>query len=272
MASIRLVLRMLSAAFLLAIGVLPASAQQGQRRPAAPAAGTLPAGFVYLADIDPSIRQDIRYFGTDNFVGRRIDGYEAPECILSRKAAEALARVQAELQPSHSLKVYDCYRPARAVTDFAAWARDEDEDEAGRKAQHFPTVAKRDLFRRGFIAQVSGHSRGSAVDLSIIALVDPPAPPDQGVRRPCRALTNDIMEAGDWELDFGTSYDCFHEASATASRTVGPTARANRDRLVELMTAAGFRVATLEWWHFQLADEPFRRTFDFPVRARPVGR
>lgn len=262
-----LLCRPVPALLLLTLSALPVEAQQNSRnRLAPPAAASLPAGFVYLADIDPSIRQAISYFGTDNFVGRRIAGYEAPECILTRQAAEALARVQAELQPSHSLKVYDCYRPTRAVADFAAWARDDEED--GRKAQHFPTVDKRELFRRGFIAQVSGHSRGSAVDLSIIALIDPPAPPDQGVARPCRALTNDIMEAGDWELDFGTSYDCFHAASATASRAIGPTARANRDRLVALMTAAGFRVATLEWWHFQLVDEPFRRAFDFPVRGR----
>jgi len=241
-----------------------AQAQQQVRRPAS----SLPAGFVYLADVDATIRQDMRYFGADNFVGRRVAGYEAPECILTRQAAEALARVQAQLQPTHALKVFDCYRPARAVADFVAWSRDETASAAGRKAEHFPTIDKRDLFRRGFIASVSGHSRGSAVDLAIIALVEPPDHGDALTRRPCRPLPAD-PENGDWELNFGTSFDCFHELSATASPRIGAVARANRQRLVALMQAAGFRSLASEWWHFQLVEEPFRRTFDFPVRARP---
>lgn len=238
----------------------PLAAQQPRRQPAA-----LPNGFVYLADVEPTIRQDLRYATADNFVGRRIAGYEAAECILTRQAAEALARVQAELQPTHALKVFDCYRPVRAVSDFVAWSRAE--DEPGRKTDHFPTIDKRDLFRRGFIATVSAHSRGSAVDVAIVSLVDPPEQAASDTRRPCRPLPPD-PENGDWELDFGTSFDCFHEASATAHPALSAVARANRDRLVGLMTAAGFRNYTREWWHFSLAVEPFQRTFDFPVSAR----
>ena len=250
-------------------GALAAHAQQTPppaRQGAAVA--TLPAGFVYLADVDPTIRQDMRYFGRDNFVGRRIAGYEAAECVLTRAAAEALAGVQRQLQPTHSLKVYDCYRPARAVADMVAWAREEN-GTAGRKADHFPTVDKPDLVRRGFVAVTSAHSRGSTVDVGIVALVDAPEQSHRTSRRPCRQLPADA-ENGDWELDFGTSFDCFHEQSATANAVIGDVARANRDRLLGLMQAAGFRNFAREWWHFQLVSEPFQRPFDFPIRPRPA--
>jgi D-alanyl-D-alanine dipeptidase len=264
MVAARLLAAFASAAVAAALATPRAAAQQ----PRAAAAG-LPAGFVFLADVDPTIRQDMRYSGADNFVGRRIAGYEAPECILTREAADALARVQAQLQPTHALKVFDCYRPQRAVNDMVAWINDERSTNPGRKADHFPTVDRTELIRRGFVSATSAHSRGSTVDLAIVALVEAPEPSQRTSRRPCRQLPADI-EAGDWELDFGTSFDCFHAQSATASTAIGEVARANRDRLVGLMQAAGFRNYAREWWHFTLEREPFQRAFDFPVRARPT--
>lgn len=129
-------------------------------------ASDLPDGFVYLRDIAPDIRQDMRYAGNHNFVGRPIEGYEAGECILSTKAAEALRAAAEELAPENlRLRVYDCYRPARAVADFAQWARDI--DDTIMQAEFYPRVDKSLLFELGYIAERSGHSRGSTVDLTI---------------------------------------------------------------------------------------------------------
>ena len=126
----------------------------------------LPDGFVYLSDIDPSIIQDIRYYGGHNFVGRRIDGYDAPECVLTREAALALSRVQTLLRKENvSLIVWDCYRPARAVADFMRWSKNP--AEKGMKAEFFPNTAKNFLFARGYISARSAHSRGSTVDLGL---------------------------------------------------------------------------------------------------------
>src|SRR5262249_57274416 len=108
-------------------------------------AAEMPKGFVYLSDIDPSIEQDMRYVGADNFTGRPVRGYDAPECVLVREAAEALKAVQADLRAKRlSLKVYDCYRPARAVAAFVAWSRTPDDPDS--KAVHYPTLAKTELF------------------------------------------------------------------------------------------------------------------------------
>jgi D-alanyl-D-alanine dipeptidase len=146
----------------------------------------MPHSFVYLRDIDPTIRQDIRYAGSGNFTGRRVPGYEAPECLLVREAAEALRGAHAELKKRGlSLEVYDCYRPARAVDAFVAWAKEPDDPEA--KARYYPRLAKRDLFP-DYIASVSGHSRGATVDLTVVpadATVAPTAEPDAAEPRAC---------------------------------------------------------------------------------------
>src|SRR3974377_1110738 len=139
------------------------------------AAGQLPSGFVYLRDIDASILQDIRYAGYDNFTGRPLPGYGAPECILRRDVAEALHRVQADLaRKSLSLKVYDCYRPTRAVRAFARWVQTPDEKRSKRFAPH---LDKRRLFALGYIAPQSAHSTGNAVDLTLVKLPVAPPPP-----------------------------------------------------------------------------------------------
>jgi D-alanyl-D-alanine dipeptidase len=128
-----------------------------------------PAGFVDAATVVDGLVVDMRYFGDDNFVGRRIDGYDAARCLLTRAAAAALAQVQRDLAPQGlGLKVFDCYRPVSAVAHFVRWARDA--KDVQRKADFYPDVDKRDLFRLGYIAARSSHSRGSTVDLTLVRL------------------------------------------------------------------------------------------------------
>ena len=208
-------------------------------------AGAAPAAadpLVDAAGIVPGLAVEMRYAGSDNFVGRRIAGYEAPRCLLTPQAARALARVQADLAPDGlGLKVFDCYRPLRAVADFVAWARDP--ADARMKAAYYPRTDKADLFRLGYIAERSSHSRGSTVDLTL------------------------VRRADGSERDMGTPFDLFDEASATESDRVGPAARANRLRLRAVMIRAGFAPYPREWWHFTLKDEPFpTEAFDRPVR------
>lgn len=212
---------------------------------------TLPAGFVRLADIDPSIRQDIRYAGPDDFLHRKVSGYEAPVCILTRQAAQALAGVQQAIASKGlTLIVFDCYRPARAVADMGEWTR------AGGPPdpQWYPKVKRGDLIARGYVGELSTHSRGSTVDVAI-ARVDRPS-----VSKPaCGAINADT-------LDFGTGFDCFDPLSETAHRPLGHEPAANRKLLVDAMHAGGFKNYAREWWHFTLANEPFaNERFDFSI-------
>jgi len=216
-------------------------------------AADLPAGFVRLADVDATIRQDMRYAGSANFLGRPANGYEAPVCVLTTRAAEALSKVQKTLAAENlTLVVFDCYRPDRAVKDFVAWVR-------GSKAKDplwYPNVRRSDLIRQGYIASRSGHSRGSTVDLAIAPVTTPPAP-----NPACGAQ-------GATTLDFGAGFDCLDPKSRTAFAPLAPEAAKNRKLLVEAMSAAGFRNYRNEWWHFTLNGEPFpKRYFDFPVTA-----
>jgi len=218
-----------------------------------------PEIFVDLAEIDPSIEIDMRYAGARNFVGRPIEGYEAGRCLLTRPAAKALSRVQQALQADGlGLLVHDCYRPQRAVDDFAAWAKGP---QTKMKRYFYPQVEKARLFALQYIAHRSGHSRGSTVDLTLIALDErvadatPPAdcevPPGEGPQG----------------LNMGTPWDCFSAASATDSDAVTAGARRRRHLIRRVMSAAGFRNYTKEWWHYTLRKEPFpKRYFDFPVR------
>lgn len=227
-------------------------------------AGERPSGFVDLAEVGPGVVIEMRYVGELNFVGRPVRGYEAPACLLTRPAAEALGRVQDRLQPfGLGLKVFDCYRPQRAVDHFVAWAKDL--DDTRHREGFYPEVAKTDLFDKGYIADKSSHSRGSTVDLTLIPLPAPAqqAPPE---RLPeCTAAA----EVRPWEvsLEMGTAFDCFDPLSWTASGEVPAQARANRLLLKTLMEAEGFVNYPKEWWHFTLADEPYpEKRFDFPVR------
>jgi len=239
-------------------------------------ANELPAEFVYLRDIDDTIRQDIRYFGNHNFLGRRVDGYEAPECILTRTAAEALRVVQVSLRPQGlSLKVYDCYRPERAVRDFVRWSRNPSDQ--ATKHEFYPTIDKAALFALKYLARFSSHSRGSAVDVTVLVIptVHNPPKPQRTYRpsdqlEPCHLGVDQRFE--DDSLDFGTGYDCFHEKSHTNNPLVSALSRSYRRMLVEKMETAGFKNYHREWWHFELKNPPLDRAFDFVIRPRPAVR
>jgi zinc D-Ala-D-Ala dipeptidase len=230
------------------------------------AQGALPSGFVYLREVDPTIAQDIRYAGRDNFVGRPLPGYGAPECILRRDVAAALKRVQAELAAAgFSLKVYDCYRPTRAVRAMAQWVNDG-RSEAPTK-RFFPRMPKTSLLS-GYISSRSQHSTGTAIDLTLIKASAAPAVPfdPAAAYGPCTAPV--AQRSPDNSLDMGTSFDCFDSASHTASRAIGAEQRRWRGVLVEAMRKQGFGNYAREWWHFSYAGSGLAWPYDFPIRAR----
>lgn len=235
--------------------------------PSAVSAGSLPKGLVYLRDTDPTIVQDIRYAGTHNFVGRPIKGYLAAECILSEPAATALKAVQAKLAAKNLLLiVWDCYRPKRAVDDFLRWSRDP--ARAEMKAEFYPRTDKQSLFALGYLAVRSAHSRGSTVDLGIVPspFAMPAQPGPAPSLKPCTAPKGERFEDG--TIDFGTGYDCLDVLGSTSNPHVGAVALGNRQMLKSAMRDAGFRSYFREWWHFELANEPFNTGFDFEITAR----
>lgn len=216
--------------------------------------------FVSIEDLDPSIVIEARYSGDHNFVGRPISGYRAPKCLLTRPAAEALVRVQTDLKPfGLGLKVYDCYRPQKAVDDFVAWAKAL--NDTAMKMEFYPNVRKDRLFSDGYIAERSGHSRGSTVDLTLI----PTPAPSQRRFKKGEKLVECFQPSGrrfpDNTLDFGTGYDCFDPLAHTANPKVGESARRNRLMLKAVMEKHGFKNYEMEWWHFTLAPEPFPDTY-----------
>jgi zinc D-Ala-D-Ala dipeptidase len=207
----------------------------------------LPEDFVYLHDIDPTIIQDIRYATSDNFMARPLKDYQAKLCILTREAALALAAIQRKLkQQSFGLKVYDCYRPQAAVNDIIAWSKDSKD----KKNQHayYPEVNKEDLFKLGYVAEHSGHSRGSTVDLTLVKF---------------------ISDKSDMHVDLamGSHFDYMDEISNTYNKQIQGESRENRIFLRKVMLENGFEPYDKEWWHFTLIKEPFPNTyFDFPVK------
>jgi D-alanyl-D-alanine dipeptidase len=207
----------------------------------ASAAG-LPEGFCYVDEAVPGVALDVRYFTSHNFVGDPIEGYERPRVILTVEAARALAGVQLSLSRfGLGVRVFDGYRPQRAVDHFVRWAADV--DDTRMKAEFYPDVDKANLFRDGYIAARSGHSRGSTVDLTIIDL------------------------ATGEPLDMGTPFDFFGPPSWPDCPAMPAQVRANRALLQGVMVSHGFRPLPEEWWHFTLENEPFPGTyFDFPVR------
>jgi D-alanyl-D-alanine dipeptidase len=234
-----------------------------------PAAGAqeMPNRFMYLHDVDPTLLQDMRYASANNFTGHVVPGYAAPECLLVREAADALKAVQAELTPQGlSLKVYDCYRPARAVAAFVAWAKEPDDPHA--KAVHYPALDKAALLP-GYIATRSGHSRGATVDLTLVPLSPSAEVPaaDASVDAPCTAPR--AARAADASLDMGTSFDCFDAKANTLAAGLTETQQANRALLLDAMARHRFKNYDKEWWHFMLEDEPYPGTiFDFPILPR----
>lgn len=231
----------------------------------APQPNERPQDMIELAEIAPEITQDMRYHGANNFVGRPIPGYRAPKCLLTRAAAEALAGVQRELQPlGYALRVFDCYRPQQAVDSFVAWA--EDQDDQAMKTRFYPRVEKRHLFRDGYIAAKSSHSRGSTVDLTI-QRIGAPEPPPFDPNAPLVSCERPFAErAPDGGVDMGTGFDCFSPLSHTLSPAIQGAARPYRLLLKTVMDRHGFKGITTEWWHFTLRDEPYpNRYFNFPV-------
>lgn len=203
---------------------------------------TLPEGFVYVDSVIPDIEVELRYFSSYNFVGDTITGYQANRLILTKQAAEALKSVQDELQQQNlCLKVYDGYRPQRAVNHFIEWARNL--TDTIQKQEFYPNVNKKYLFRDGYIATRSGHSRGSTLDLTIV---------DAETLEP---------------LDMGSPYDFFGMPSWVAYESITDKQKANRQLLQKVMNRHNFRSYSKEWWHFTLRWEPFPNTyFDFPVK------
>ena len=227
--------------------------------------GKIPESFIDIQKVIPDVAMDVRYYGSHNFVGDRIDGYLAPKCYLTKEAAQALAQVQKELVSfSMSLKMYDCYRPQRAVNHFVRWATEITNVKTMK--EFYPTVDKRNLFKDGYIDSKSGHSRGSTVDLTIV----PWPPPKQADYVPGQQLFECYLPVsqrfGDNTIDMGTGFDCFNELSNTANVNIGLMQKTNRLLLKSLMEKYGFKNYDKEWWHYTLKNEPFPDTyFDFVI-------
>lgn len=204
---------------------------------------SLPEGFVYVDEVIPSIKQELRYFGNNNFVGRPIHGYRANRVILTKSAASALRVVQEELSIfGLSILVFDAYRPQQAVDDFVTWSKNLSDTKT--KSTYYPRVSKEILFAQGYIAERSGHSRGSTVDLTIVSKNAPFEP-----------------------LDMGTGFDFFGPESWPNYAGISTQQRANRLLLQNIMVKHGFNPYPQEWWHFTLKNEPFPNTyFNFPVQ------
>ena len=225
----------------------------------------LPEAFVDIQKVIPEVLLDIRYYGQHNFLGERVEGYMAPKCFLSKEAAEALAGVQKELEPySLSLKIYDCYRPQRAVNHFVRWAKEIENTKT--KKEFYPTVDKRNLFKDGYIDSKSGHSRGSTVDLTIVPLPAPKQPEYIPGQKLAECYLPAEQRFADNTIDMGTGFDCFHELSHTANKNIRELQNNNRQLLKILMEKHGFKNYDLEWWHYTLKNEPYPDTyFDFVI-------
>ena len=197
------------------------------------------AGLVDVRAFVPDAELDIRYAGTRNFVGTRVEGYDAARCWLHRPVAEALANVAADLrQQQMKLRIFDCYRPARAVAHFMRWAKDMDDQRT--KPEFYPKLEKGALVGE-YIAEKSGHSRGATIDLSLMQ---------------CDARGENCRD-----LDMGTPFDFFDTRANTDDPRMTPQQRGNRDRLREAMQRHGFANYPMEWWHFAFKPEPTPNTF-----------
>lgn len=207
-----------------------------------PSAEALPEGFVYVRDYIPDLDVELKYLTDHNFVGTSIDGYHTNTLILTQQAAEALSKVQLDIQNQNlCLKVYDGYRPQRAVNHFVRWARDL--DDTINKQEFYPEIEKQFLFQQGYIASKSGHSRGSTIDLTIT---------DGNTGEP---------------IDMGGQFDFFGERSWIDFEDITEEQQRNRKILQNTMEKYNFRVYSKEWWHFTLRWEPFPETyFDFEVQ------
>jgi len=200
----------------------------------------MPMGFIVVKEMIPSIELDIKYYTSKNFIGTRIEGYLSPKAILTIKATNALIRVQSELKKfGLGLKIFDAYRPQKAVDHFVRWGKHLEDTKM--KSEFYPEVEKKNLFREGYIAKHSGHSRGSTLDLTIIDL---------------ETKT---------ELDMGSSFDLFGQRSWVNYTNLTAQQRGNRMLLHTIMLKHGFKSYPQEWWHFTLKNEPYKKYFNFDV-------
>ena len=258
--------------YCVAVGLVAGCAAQSGKPPGDVARSTTPAptsvaaapeqgqggspDLVALKTLVPEALQEMHYAGRHNFIGRTVTGYQAPECWLSRAAAQSLAAVQKELsQQGMKIKVFDCYRPQSAVDDFVRWGKDLQDQKS--KDMYYPRVPKSELFKRGYIAEKSGHSRASTVDMTLV--VSDARRASKKVRGP---LGNGL------EVDMGTPFDMFDAQSHTENADQSPDVQHNRRWLRALMERNGWRNLPEEWWHFTLKNEPYpQQYFDIPVRS-----
>ena len=202
----------------------------------------MPEQFVVVNDEIPSLVFDIRYYSNDNFLGTKVRGYESAKCILTKAASEALKKVQEEIsEKGYTLKIFDCYRPQQAVDHFVEWVNDADDQKM--KAEYYPDEDKTLLIQKGYIADKSGHSRGSTLDLTL------------------------VEHDSATELDMGTPFDYFDTLSNTADPRITEQQKHNRLLLKSAMENHGFVNYDKEWWHYTLKDEPYPDTyFNFSVK------
>lgn len=234
---------------------------------ASEAAGqSLPGSFVYLRDIDPTIVQDVRYAGANNFVGRPLAGYGAAECVVKRAVGLRLKAVQQELARQNlSLKMFDCYRPTRAVADMVAWSKEGKETAAGKR--YNPAFRKADLFRLGYIATHSQHSTGAALDLTLVDLAAENSASFDPAKSYADCTAPVEARAPEGSVDMGTGYDCCDVKAHAAARSITPAQRRWRNMLVAAMARQGFVNYSKEWWHFSLPGAG-GRAYDFPIIPR----
>lgn len=186
--------------------------------------------------LESTIMVKMKYFTPDNFVGAVVDGYNANKCLMSKPAAVALAKAQALAKEKNlSLLVHDCYRPQRGVDHFIRWSNDAKDIKT--KNKYYPNIIKNKLFKLGYIATKSGHSRGSTIDLTLY---------DLQKKKP---------------MQMGTIYDFLDPLSNTENSKISKEARSNRQILLDIMTGAGFKNYSKEWWHFTLNDEPNKNVY-----------
>lgn len=200
------------------------------------------SGFVSLSEFCPGLKIQANYSTENNFTGVVVHGYKAQKAYLAKGPATVLCEIQKAAEAKGlSLKIFDAYRPLKAVQHFIDWAK-KPEDHTGIKELYYPNYTRKQLFEKGFISPQSSHSRGGSVDLTLF----------------------DLKTGKD--LDMGSPFDYFDEISATDSKIVTDTQRENRMLLKEMMESKGFKNFPQEWWHFSFRPEPYpEQAFDFDV-------
>lgn len=223
----------------------------------------LPEGFVYIQDVVPEIQLDVRYLSNNNFIGKPIDGYKKSVGILSTQATEALKKAQELFEKDgYSIVVYDAYRPQKAVDHFVRWSKDL--VDLVMKKSFYATLEKKNLFKLGYIAKKSGHSRGSTIDLTIIKKGETVSGPTAIAKTDANDVEWNLLV--DNTVDMGSPFDVFDTISHITSTQITPEQQKMRNYLQSVMNQAGFKGYNEEWWHFTLINEPFPETyFNFDI-------